>query len=62
MGKSRRPRPPKRRSPMPKGSGAVRCIDCQGEGRADGRGSPIVIQHRLNCPQLIPPTPKWAES
>lgn len=41
-------------SVLPKGAGAVRCIDCRAEARADGKGTPIVLIHHPNCPSRLP--------
>lgn len=39
---------------LPKGAGAVRCIPCGAESRADGKGSPIVLKHTDDCPERYP--------
>lgn len=38
-----------RRGALPRGAGAVRCVDCGAEARADGKGSPIVLKHQPLC-------------
>lgn len=37
------------RGPLPRGAGAVRCVDCGAEARADGKGTPIVLKHQPLC-------------
>lgn len=39
--------------PLPKGAGAVRCMDCGAEARADGKGTPIVLRHEPDCPNHV---------
>lgn len=38
---------------MPKGSGGVRCLDCGAHAAADGKGNPIVLRHKDDCPQEL---------
>lgn len=37
--------------PSPAGRVLARCGLCRGEGKADGKGSPVVIRHARNCPE-----------
>lgn len=39
-----------RRGALPKGAGGVRCPECKAEARADGKGTPIVLRHKSDCP------------
>lgn len=45
----------RRRDVLPKGAGGVRCLDCGAEARADGKGTPIVLKHKEDCPNINQP-------
>lgn len=49
-----RPRRARRpRGVLPKGAGAVRCGECGNEARADGKGTPIVLRHKVTCSEYV---------
>lgn len=41
----------KRRGALPKGAGGVYCLICGEKAEADGKGTPIVLKHKDNCPE-----------
>jgi hypothetical protein len=38
-----------RRGALPRSAGAVRCSECGATARADGKGTPIILQHEAYC-------------
>lgn len=38
--------------PLPRGAGGVRCLDCGAAASAKGDGTPIVLDHAADCPEL----------